>query len=130
MKKIKKTIIITPLILLALMATSQALAYEGNPNQMGPNYSQERHEAMVKAIETRDYNAWRELVGNRGRVSELISKDNFNKFAEAWELARAGKLAEAAKIRQELGLGTGTKWQHKESKGYRNRPNNNFRHAN
>ena len=41
----------------------------------------------------------------RGRVSQVITKDNFAKFAEAHELAEQGKLEEAKKIRLELGLG-------------------------
>lgn len=100
----KKTIIIGSLLAVTLLA-STAMAYQGNPDQPGPHYSPERHENMIKAIETKNYEAWKELMGDRGRVTQVINEDNFNLFAEAWQLMREGKFEEAAEIRQELGLG-------------------------
>ena len=41
-----------------------------------------------------------------GRVDELITRENFPKFAEAWRLAKEGKIKEANIIRKELGLRT------------------------
>jgi len=81
------------------------LAYQGDPNVKGPNYSIERHEAMTKAFENKDYTAWKNLMQGRGRVTQVVNADNFAKFAEAHQLALQGKTAEAQKIRQELGLG-------------------------
>jgi hypothetical protein len=80
-------------------------AYRGDPSIKGPNYSSERHEAMLKAFENRDYSAWANLMQGRGRVTQVVNKDNFAKFAEAHKLAQQGKTVEAQKIRQELGLG-------------------------
>lgn len=89
-----------------LVATaSSALAYRGDHNVQGPNHSSERHNAMEKAFETKNYDAWKNLMQGRGRVTKLINKDNFMKFAEAHELAEQGKFEEARKIRQELRLG-------------------------
>ena len=84
-----------------------SLAYQGNPAVHGPLYSAERHEAMENAFENKDYDAWKNLMQDRGqaRVTEVVTKDNFAKFAEAHELAENGKIAEAQQIRQELGLG-------------------------
>jgi hypothetical protein len=82
-----------------------AEAYRGDPAVRGPNYTAERHTAMEKAFETNDYTAWKSLMANKGRVTEIINKDNFAKFAEAHELAEKGDKAGAAKIRAELGLG-------------------------
>jgi len=82
-----------------------AEAYRGDPKVQGPNYTPERHEAMEKAFETNNYEAWKALMQGRGRVTQVINKDNFAKFAEAHELAEQGKFVEAQKIRQELGLG-------------------------
>jgi len=87
--------------------TSGVSAYRGNPSQTGPNYSAERHEAMTKAFESNDYEAWKELHQGRGRASEVITKDNFGKFVEMRQLMLEGKTDEADKIRQELGLGQG-----------------------
>lgn len=87
--------------------TNTADAYMSDPSMKGPNYSEDRHEAMEKAFETKDYEAWKNLMQGRGKVSKVITKDTFAKFAEAHELAKQGKLEEVKKIRQELGLGLG-----------------------
>ncbi len=105
----KKLILGLGILILTLavinMSTGIVLAYQGNPTVKGPNYSLERHTAMEKAFENKDYSAWKSLMEGRGRVSQVINKDNFVKFAEAHELAKQGKIAEAQKIYQELGLG-------------------------
>lgn len=41
----------------------------------------------------------------RGRVTEVVNKDNFDKFADAYKLAKNGDLEGAKKIRQDLGVG-------------------------
>ena len=87
------------------ISAGTALAYQGDPTVKGPNYSIERHEAMEKAFENKDYDAWKNLMQGKGRVSQVVNKDNFSKFAEAHELMEQGKTAEAQQIRQELGLG-------------------------
>ena len=89
-----------------LLATaSGVLAYRGDPNVQGPNYSPERHEAMTKAFENNDYNAWKELMQGKGRVTQAVNEGNFARFAEAHKLALEGKTEEAKSIRTELGLG-------------------------
>jgi len=84
---------------------STANAYRGDPSVKGPNYSVERHTAMEKAFETNDYLAWKNLMQNQGKVTQVINKDNFTKLAEAHKLAEKGDLEGAKKIRQDLGLG-------------------------
>ena len=84
---------------------SSANAYKGDPSVKGPNYSIERHTAMEKAFETNDYTAWKSPMQSNGRVTQMVNKDNFAKFAEAHKLAEGGDLSGAQKIRQELGLG-------------------------
>jgi len=106
----KKSIFIgvTALILggLAILPSS-IQAYQGNPSVKGPNYTPERHEAMEKAFANNDYNSWKELMSGKGRVIQVINQSNFSRFAQAHKLAKEGKLEEAKKIRQELGLGLG-----------------------
>ena len=92
------------LLLVAGVAT--ASAYQGNYAQTGPNYSPDRHEAMEEAFAANDYNAWLDLMGGRGRVTQVINEDNFALFAEAHNLAEAGDTAGADAIRAELGLRT------------------------
>jgi hypothetical protein len=93
------------LISASLLFPVAAAAYQGDPAVKGPNYTAERHEAMEKAFDAKDYEAWKNLMNGRGRASQVVTKDNFAKFAEAHALAEQGKTEEAAKIRQELGLG-------------------------
>lgn len=88
------------------ISTGTALAYQGDPTRVGPNYSAERHTAMTQAFENKDYTAWKNLMQNKGRASQIITQANFAKFVEAHNLAVQGKTAEAQKICQELGLGT------------------------
>jgi len=105
----KKTTLILGTLALVLGVTAisvnPALAYRGDITVKGPNYSTERHTAMLKIFENKDYNAWKKLMQNQGRVTQIINETNFAKFAEAHSLALQGKTVEAQKIRQELGLG-------------------------
>ena len=104
----KKSIIMGLLLLLAggiLIVPKAVMAYKGNPSVKGPNYTEERHTAMTKAFENNDYNAWKELMQGKGRVTQAINAQNFSKFSQAHKLALEGKTEEANKIRAELGLG-------------------------
>lgn len=109
MKHMNRTLLtLTALGIIAggLLTFSQNVsAYRGDPSVQGPNYTAERHEAMEKAFDTNDYNAWKNLMQGRGRVTQVVNKDNFAKFAKAHQLAEDGKTQEAAAIRAELGLG-------------------------
>jgi len=105
----KKTILVLGSLVIILGATAlsvgSALAYKGDQTVKGPNYSIERHTAMTQAFENNDYTAWKNLMQNKGRVTEIITQDNFAKFVEAQKLSLQGKNTEAHKIREELGLG-------------------------
>lgn len=68
----------------------------------GQKYTVEQRDAIKKAIENNDYNAWKDLTQGKGKVSQIINETNFAKFAEAHKL-----ISEAKTIRQELGLKTG-----------------------
>ena len=96
----------TALVLGGLVITPRlAEAYRGDPSVQGPEYSVERHEAMTQAFDSNDYQAWKEQMEGRGRVTEVITEENFARFAEAHRLALAGDTEGAAQIRAELGLG-------------------------
>lgn len=83
----------------------QVSAYQGDPNVQGPNYTAERHDAMTKAFADNDYSAWKSQMTGKGRATQVVTQQNFAKFAEAHKLAAEGKMTEANKIRAELGLG-------------------------
>lgn len=92
---------------LGLGVSGTAFAFQGDYTKKGPNYSQEFESEMTKVMTNNDYEGWKNLVKNKvGRVDEVITKDNFSKFAEAWRLAKEGKIKEANVIRKELGLRT------------------------
>lgn len=101
--------ILIPIGIIALISASglayDAYAYQGNPAQRGPNFSPERHEAMQKAFENNDYNAWKNLMNGIGRVLDVINEGNFARFSEMHQLMLSGKYEEANQIREELGLG-------------------------
>lgn len=84
---------------------SSTLAYRGDPNTLGPNYTAERHEAMTKAFENNDYNAWKELMQGKGRVTQVVNEGNFERFAEMHKFRLEGRTDEANQIKAELGLG-------------------------
>lgn len=90
-----------------LFATPKVLAYRGDPAVQGPSFSPERHEAMTQAFNNNDYNAWKELMQGKGRVTEIVNEGNFARFSEMHKLMLEGKTDEANQIRAELGLGQG-----------------------
>ena len=93
------------LAIVSIAVASPAFAYRGDPTVQGPDCSAERHEAMEEAFHSNNYEAWKELMNGKGRVTQVIDSGNFARFAEAHELAEEGKLDEAKAIRAELGLG-------------------------
>lgn len=103
----KKAMLLTLASLLVggfVLNTTNAKAYQGDPNVKGPNYTEERHEAMQEAFANKDYNLWKELMTGRGRVTQVINEQNFAKFTEMHQLRLDGKTSEADQIRTELGL--------------------------
>lgn len=108
----KKTITLGAVSLILgglILAPSAAEAYRGEVGVPGPNCTDERHQAMTQAFDNNDYNAWKELMSGKGRVTQVINEENFSRFAEAHKLALEGKTDEAKQIREELGLGLGNR---------------------
>jgi len=105
----KKTIAlsITALVLAGAVLTPAVQAYRGDPGVKGPTYTPERHEAITQAFDNNDYNAWKEQMQGRGRVTQVINEGNFARFVESHKLAQEGKIDQAKIIRAELGLGQG-----------------------
>ena len=80
-------------------------AYRGDPSIKGPDCTDERHQEMEEAFETNDYQAWKNLMQGKGKVTQVVNEGNFARFTEAHKLAEEGKMDEAKQIRTELGLG-------------------------
>ena len=110
MKKTALTLGTTALVLGGLFTLPSAVgAYKGDLGVEGPDCTEERHQEMEQAFENNDFQAWSNLMQGKGRVTQVVTEENFARFAEAHELAEEGKLDEAKAIRQELGLGLGNR---------------------
>jgi len=106
MKKLSIITLIIAAIAVSLMAfASSSYAYKGDPTVKGTKYSESRGLEKEKAFDNNDYNAWKNLMQGKGKVTQVINKDNFAQFAKAHNLAEEGKTAEANQIRIQLGLG-------------------------
>ena len=109
----KKTLLVAVLAMgvLGTVGISQVSAYRGDYTEVGPNHTEEREDAMVKVMAEKDYEGWKELMTEDGRTPGVLrkvdSQEEFNQFAEAYELGKDGKVEEANAIRSELGLGNG-----------------------
>lgn len=106
----KKIFGLLSLTVIALLGVSFVAAYQGDYSTKGPNYSDDRHEAMTLAFENVDYDAWVALMSESGRhprVLDIVTADNFDKFVEAHEAGRSGNFDRAAELKAELGLGNG-----------------------
>lgn len=105
----KKTILTAGILTLAFgfIIANKTLAYRGNPVVKGPNCSTENYQAIQKAIENKDFNTWKKLMGERGIARVIDNQAEFNKFLQMRKLMLEKKYDEAAKIRAELGLGIG-----------------------
>lgn len=93
-------------VIAVLSMAGTALAYRGDYQAKGPNSTPEREASMTQAMETGNYTLWKSLMEGRGRVTEVVTEQNFSRFAESWKLGKAGNTAGADAIRAELGLRT------------------------
>ena len=90
-----------------LASASFAFAYQGDPNVQGPNYSEERHDAMQEVFENADYDAWVELMSENGRrpgVLRKVNAENFETFIAAHNAALDGDFETAKTLRESIGL--------------------------
>lgn len=90
---------------------SDASAYRGDYTQVGPNYTEERHAQMQEVMETKDYEAWKEMMTEDGRTPGVLRKidtqEKFEAFVQAREMALEGDTEGANEIRESLGMGQG-----------------------
>lgn len=108
------------MVMAVIFSFTQVNAYKGNSAVKGPDYSDERHAAMEKAFDEQDYDAWKTLMTENGRtpkVVEIITKDNFAKFAQAHVAAENGDFETANALRAELGLGNGMRMGQRDGSG-------------
>jgi len=65
-----------------------------------------KHAELEEIIENEDYEAWVDLMEERGMDADFITEENFAKFVQMHQLMEEGrqKLEEAHAIAEELGL--------------------------
>ncbi len=102
-KKVLITLAVVALVVAAGVSAVSAYQIGSNNASTSHSYNLERHAAMQKALQDRNYQAWLSLVGDRP-ITQKINRENFNKFVEAWRLAQRGEFEQARILRQELGL--------------------------
>ena len=91
-------------------STGLVSAYQGNPDDQGPNYDTTLHDMKTDAFDTNDYEAWRfmmEDAPNQGRVLDLVNEDNFDIFVQAHNAAEDGDMELSKELRSQLGLNDG-----------------------
>jgi hypothetical protein len=87
-------------------------AYKGNPDVKGPNYDAAVHEQLEAAMDAGNYDTWLKIrqdnnLPTKGRIFQVINKDNFDKYAKLHQANLAGDTTKVDAIRAELGLGQG-----------------------
>lgn len=109
-----KRVLLIGVLALGVLVTagvSQVAAYRGDYTKVGPNHTEEREVSMNKVMEEKDYEGWKTIMTEDGRkpgvLNKVDSQEDFDKFAQAYELGKEGKTDEANQIREELGLGNG-----------------------
>lgn len=64
----------------------------------------EQHQALLEAIENRDYEAWKSIIDSRPKITDFVTADNFETFAQMHDYMQAGDFEQAKALREELGI--------------------------
>jgi hypothetical protein len=89
-------------VALASSASADTVDEVREPGRFGCD--PERHAAMEAAM-AEGYEAWAELMEGKGRISQVVTEENFDTFVEMHEAMEDGNTEEAQELREELGLG-------------------------
>lgn len=69
------------------------------------NCDASQHEAVEQVLEAGDYDAWVALMEGHGRITDVVTEDNFDVFIEMHEAMEDGLVEKAQELREDLGLG-------------------------
>jgi Spy/CpxP family protein refolding chaperone len=89
---------------IAMSTSAAAPEYPANVGGLRGECTAEHHEEIEQALENGDYASWKELRGDRGRISQVVTEQNFSTFVAMHEAMEAGDTAKANELRAELGL--------------------------
>lgn len=100
------------ILVIGIVSLASVIAYQGSPVTKGPHYDGAVHEQLEAAMTAGDYDAWLRIrqennLPMKGRVFQVINKDNFDRYVALHNANLAGDSATADAIRAELGLGQG-----------------------
>ena len=102
------------LVITTLLVSSMASAGETTRKFQGKNFDSARYEAMEEsrqamqtALDNSDYNAWKEIVDSRPKITDYVNQDNFAQFVQMHKDMQAGDFEAADAIRTELGIPMG-----------------------
>jgi len=119
MKKIPMfALAIMGLVLVAGLAS--AFQGSGEPEQMRLA-DEETRLALDKAFETDDYDAWYEIVSEKPKITDYITEENFEVYADMHEAVMNGDMESAKELRQALGLPGFRQGQGKLRQGLKNK---------
>ncbi len=101
---------ITAVFVVSLVSLVAVFAYQGNTQQLNPNYNAEVHEQLESAIEAGDYDAWIQIrkdnnLPMNGKMFQVLTKENFVKYTALHNAMQSGDTETANAIKAELGLG-------------------------
>ena len=71
-------------------------------NKENSKSSQARQEKILTTFENSDYQAWKKIVGQNNKVSQVIDESAFNDFVRARIAARSGEYDKAIEITENL----------------------------
>lgn len=79
---------------------------KGMYGKEGRGQYRENRQAVYDAMDSGDYNAWKEAMGERPSA-ESITEEDFQKLLEAHQFIKDGDVESARAIKSELGMGMG-----------------------
>jgi hypothetical protein len=82
--------------------------YNGQQNFQNIDITEDVKNQIHDALNTRDYDAWVQLREETnaplGRVSEIVTEENFDKFAEMHEAKLSGDFEKVWELKEEFGI--------------------------
>lgn len=92
---------------LGLGVSGTALASQGDFTKGGPNYTPDFEAQITEVMTNKDYEGWKNLIEQKvgSEPTDVITKDNFDKFVQAWKLTNEGKIKEANALKRQLESG-------------------------
>ena len=82
-----------------------ACALEGNSFAAVGLYGADRFSAIKNAVETRDYDAWKQLMADRS-IARSVTLQNFDEYAQAWFASVSGNQAPMNAFKQKYQMYT------------------------